>query len=677
MHRTTAKGKLNEDQWWFKRHWRQIQTNLREIDMLDMDAERFVADLQSFKATNVLINTAGIIASYPTKHPYHFQSPFLKGDSLAQVIEACHKADITVMARTDFSKVRRPIYEQHPEWAYVSPKGEIVDYNGDVHVCFNSDYQQKHAFEIIEEALTTHDFDGLFFNMGGYQVKDYSNIYHGICQCSKCQERFDREYGLALPKAEDMNDPVFRKYLNFKRDTLQLHSRRVYEFVKSIRPNIVISNNKEQGGVMRYESYTEVHFPLPHWQYHASDNTKFVAGSYAPAIPMNGSTNFIGIQYRHVSVSPAQQELRMAQNLANAGAMDYYIIGRPDNHQDKTGFERIKKMFHFYADHEEEYASLASKAEIAVLHGGIANQNEFRGWFRFLTENHFLFDTVMMDAALSVPWDKYKAVIVPGFESISDEVCAKLDAFAAAGGTVISVGQAAFRSYDFELRDKPALQCLGVDSYELVRSDMLSAYFRLETDLPLPRMEQTSLTYLHGNYIYAKYNDNVRKHLKLIPPHNFGPPERTYYTIVTDNPGFTVHPYGKGQGIYIPWEPGTLFHRQGYTTTTDLIADVLEQAAGLQPVKSNVSPMVEVTLHEKKDEGSLLLQLVNTSGHFGVTFYDPVTMHGLEVTVACAKQPSEVRSLVSGQPVSFAWKDGELAMKLPPLELLEAVKISL
>ncbi len=47
--------------WWEGYPWRLIQTNLREIDMLDIDAKDFVADLQAFKATAVLLNTGGII----------------------------------------------------------------------------------------------------------------------------------------------------------------------------------------------------------------------------------------------------------------------------------------------------------------------------------------------------------------------------------------------------------------------------------------------------------------------------------------------------------------------------------------------------------------------------------------------------------------------------------------
>ena len=69
--------------WWAnKKTWRFIQTNLREIDMVDILAKQVVADLQAFQANVLMINAAGIIASYPTKLPYHFQSPYLKGDSL-------------------------------------------------------------------------------------------------------------------------------------------------------------------------------------------------------------------------------------------------------------------------------------------------------------------------------------------------------------------------------------------------------------------------------------------------------------------------------------------------------------------------------------------------------------------------------------------------------------------
>jgi len=96
--------------WWETCPWRLIQTNLREIDMRDIDAERYVASLRSFEATVAMINTSGIVASYPTALEFHTPSRYLQGDDLATIVAACHDAGIKVVARTDFSKVRRALY---------------------------------------------------------------------------------------------------------------------------------------------------------------------------------------------------------------------------------------------------------------------------------------------------------------------------------------------------------------------------------------------------------------------------------------------------------------------------------------------------------------------------------------------------------------------------------------
>ena len=137
--------------WWKEEPWRLIQTNLREIDMQDLSAERYVADLKDFHATVVLLNAAGISAGYDTKLPYHSKNPYLTGDSLERIVELCHENGIRVIARADFSKVRRNVYEMHPEWAFRTEHGDVMEQNGFVQTCLCGDYQQKYAFEILEE----------------------------------------------------------------------------------------------------------------------------------------------------------------------------------------------------------------------------------------------------------------------------------------------------------------------------------------------------------------------------------------------------------------------------------------------------------------------------------------------------------------------------------------------
>jgi len=67
--------------------------------------------------------------------------------------------------------------------------------------------------------------------------------------------------------------------------------------------------------------------------------------------------------------------------------------------------------------------------------------------------------------------------------------------------------------------------------------------------------------------------------------------------------------------------------------------------------------------------------LVNGSGHFGVSFFAPATMVDLAVTVPCAAAPQSVTSLVTGQPCEATFADGHLTVSVPRLELFEAIKI--
>ncbi|MFH1086668.1 MAG: alpha-amylase family protein, partial [Chloroflexota bacterium] len=606
-----------------------------------------------------------------------YQSQFLTGDSLADVIAACHAAGIRVLARTDFSKIRRPIYEMHPDWAYRTANGDIVDYNGDVHACVMGDYQQHYALEIIREVLTTHAFDGIFFNMGGFQTRDYSGNYYGPCHCAACQRAFGGMFGLPLPAKEDMRDPVFRKYMVFKRRALGAHRDKVHDLIHAICPDICIDkDDRRGGGFVRQESNTAVDRPLPHWQYSGSGNTKWALGSYPGLISSNTTVDFIDIPYRHVAVSPDQQALRLAQSLANGGALDYYLIGRLDNHPDQSGHAPVKELFHYHAAHGADYVGLTSRADVMLLNDSRNNDSECRGWFRFLLESHFLFDTPQVEAALDLPWARYRAIVLPNLKYVGDALAAKLDAFVAAGGTLIASGETGFYDEDYERRERPALKCLGIEKVELVKEDMRPSYLLLDDKTGFARFPVTDTVYLDGPFIYCQYAAGAQPRLKLVPPHKFGPPERCYWETVLDRPGFVVHAYGQGKAIYVPWLPGELFHRQGHTNTLDFAADLLEGVGGIPRVTGNLSPMVEVTLFANAALGAQLVHLVNTSGHFGTTFYPPVPMRDLVVSLPMPAAPNSAVSLVTGEAVPFTHEGGRLTLRVPTLELMQAIKIT-
>lgn len=666
--------------WWKEKGWRLIQTNLREIDMRDIDAERYVADLKSFGATVAMINAAGIIASYPTELPHHFQSTYLTGDGLDKIVDACHAADIAVVARTDFSKIRRPVYEMNPGWAYVSPKGHIVDYNGDVHACLNGGYQQEYAPAIIQELLTKLSFDGIFFNMGGFQVRDYSGNYHGICQCSSCRMKFRDRFGLDLPLVEDMSDPVFRRYLIFKREIGRESKRNVDALIHRLRPDMVVDKAYELGfGFIRQESNTAVDRPLPRWQYSATANTKWAVTSYPFMVSSNTTVDFIDFAYRHVAVSPHEQKIRLVETLANGGALDYYLIGRLDNHPDRSGYESIRQIFRYHEHNERYYLGVQSLAKIALVDDSDQrNTGEFRGWFRFLLESHKLFDTPRLDVMETMDLSRYQTVILPDCRYISDALAARVDEFVQSGGTLIASGQSSFFDQDYERRRHPALRSLGIESVQQIREDMRSSYFEVlpEEKVRFPRLAETDLIYHEPEYVYCRYAKGVETLFRLIPPHNYGPPERCYWETVVDRPGVTMNSFGTGMAIYLPWLPGSLFHRQGHTNTFDFAVDLLENTAHCRPVGGNLPSQVQVTHFVEKDGNASLVHLVNHSGHFGNTWFAPLTLADLTVEIEAELTPQRVTSLCTGRDLEHKHAEGVLVINVPHLGLFEAIRIS-
>ena len=207
-----------EAEWWLNEPYRLVQTNLREIDARDFDIDVYVKSLQDIGANTVLINVGGIVANYYTDLEFQYRNPNLKFDLIEEVIGELHEAGIRVMGRFDFSKLNEEMAEKKPEWLYVSISGEYVNYNGQVHTSVNGGYQQEYSFKILSEALERFPLDGVFFNMIGYQTRDYSQTYHGIDQSDADREAFRLwSGGLDLPIEEDDADPVFRKYRHLSR----------------------------------------------------------------------------------------------------------------------------------------------------------------------------------------------------------------------------------------------------------------------------------------------------------------------------------------------------------------------------------------------------------------------------------------------------------------------------
>jgi hypothetical protein len=653
-----------------------IQTNLREIDMADISAKRYVQDLKEHHATIAMINAAGIIASYDTELPYHYQSEYLQGDSLKTIVDLCHENGIRVIARVDFSKIRYPIYEAHPEWAFRTKDGGIVNYNGDVQTCPNNDYQQVYALEIIQEMFRKIPFDGLFCNMGGFHSRDYSYRSHGVCHCDRCRKGYYEMFAEELPDDMDYQDPSVFRYLAYTNRRVKEQHQKLASLLQSISPEIAFDHEAYE----RIEANTEYRMRPPAWPYSAASNTRAIRGDGSRRIvPSCTSVDFIGFFYRHVAVSPALQELRLWQSLANLGGLDYYLIGRMDNHLDRSAFERVKKVYMFAEAHESIFRGLAPIADVAILRvHAWGYTKEEQGWIRILTEAHMLFDEIVY-TAFSGEWlGKYEAVILPDIKVLPGDCAKALDTYVENGGILIATGESGLYNDRYEFQMKSSLQCLGITVIEKVADDMVSSMLLVgenDRDL-LASYTDANVIAVGDRYVYADMRPEVTRYLKLIPPHPYGPPERCYFTEITKYPGICKHPYGKGLGIYLPWLPGTFYSNDGYRNSCNVMRDVLTIMCGIRSIAPKLTPMVEVTA-ASGGERRFVLQLVNDSGFFGNTYHDPLPIPDIEIQVETKCKPSSVRSLMTGRECGYEYADGMLYIQLERLDAYDAIAVRL
>jgi len=645
--------------WWTNYPWRMVQTNFREIDMADVDAEKFAQDLSDFGATVVTLNAGGILASYPSGLPFHTVSSYLTGSSLKEMVEACHAKGIKVIARMDFSKIPYAVYEQHPDWAFITAEGKIIEQNGFVQTCQNSEYQQEKVIEILQELLSTHPFDGVYCNMSGFIATDYNEKIHGFCTCANCRNGFKAAAGMDVPQKMDMRDPAMLRYMGFQSAASGKLRAKMNKAIKALNPEIAL----DKVDYLRTESHTAIGEPI--WVYSASSNSRITSGAQRTLVSDNASVDFMGFRYRESSVSPGVLELRQWQNLANSGSTSIYIMGRLDNHRDKAVFAGTKDVFRFHKQNEDLLTGLASAAEVLLVSKSRQGRYdpEQYGWVRALSASHIPFDEVRANGVSEAALAGKKTVILADASDLSPDACALIDVFAEKGGTVISSGDSGVRG------KADTLKCLGVTKVTGKTKTKSTAFtVRAEEECLFAKSSVSPVIAAGDEVIAAEFAEGITKYLNTEPEPRLGPPEVCYPTETSEDPGVTVYACGEGKGIFVPWKCGSFYHAEGYTNTLNFMQDVLYSLAGLKNMAPSLHPTVELVFSQK--EGKKVISLINGSGYFGNSFFEPVEMHNVVLEVPGTYASAEARN---GGSVSLNAKDNVTEVHLDVLKHFEMI----
>lgn len=418
--------------WWLDNNLRMIQNNLRDIDA-GMDVQKWFEEIRASHCNCVMVGAGGISSFFPTKLPFQTPSPYLKGDLLGDIVRICHENGVRVIARFDFSKTHERLLDEHPEWYYVSESGEHLHYNDTAATCVCGEYQQKKSIEILREVIENYPVDGVFFNMFGFQTKDYSNVEHGICNCASCRAAYKAFSGRELPRGDSWKTD--ETYAAFKAKVVREQLVRIKNAVKEMNPEVAVCTYHPSADIIREESNSAVDRPLPFFLYSASENCQSAQSWAGEKTMLNCAINAVDIFYRFQGVAPEMTKLRLYENIASGSQLDFCIIGDFADYPDRAGVMQCARCSPSTRKTRAFSGHLKSRSRV-LLYRPSKSDKEYIGWFILLKQAHVLFDVLDHVAAEDHPEraSGYDVLIVP------DPVkapAAMLDAARATGGKLL------------------------------------------------------------------------------------------------------------------------------------------------------------------------------------------------------------------------------------------------
>lgn len=615
--------------WWLDKTYRMIQTNFRDIDAA-MDVDKWIESLKDFECNCVMVGAAGITAYYPSKLPIQYVSPYLQGrDTLGEIVAKCHEKDIRVIVRFDFSKVHESLERpENEDWFTITGEGKHYHFNDTVHTCLCGSYQREHSLEIIREVITNYPVDGIFFNYFGMHTKDYAGRDYGMCHCEGCKRLFREFSGYALPDAHSAPE-VWKQYDAFKLAMSSDVMARVCKVVKAYSPDIAISTyHYTHVDLVRNESNSApgYAYPINLYEFQSAENVAEIRtncrGTKASA---NCVINAESMKHRFAGVPHQLTRIRLYEEMAQGGWLDFCIIGTFEGYPDREAYEDIREIFTFHKAHEAYFRKLESCAKVALVQsihttpvygGSEANH----GVFRLLKTAHIPFDVIGWEAIAQQPdmLDPYEAIIIVDESYARDVVireARKRGIFILITDVTTPFAQATAKE-------------LGAQITQTLPEEVLTAcYWSVPDKALFGRFASKDWIAQLGEYALMDA-PGYEKMLPQISPALYAPPERAYGHTVTGVPGLLWNK--EARIAIIPWPLMKRYYIHANMDCANLLLDVLEHGAPKARLIQTDAPAA-VELFVDRSHGDTLVQLLNLTNYLGACVGDYIPVHDIHI----------------------------------------------
>ena len=468
---------------WYRTTTRWAQINLAEIDPPRFDHAWWRSHWRRTRVQGVVVNAGGIVAYYPSAFPLHRRASALGDrDLYGDVVRSARAEDLKVIARMDSNRVAQDFFEVHPDWVTRDLQGEPYRVQDKYFTCINSPYYYEYLPLVLQEIIERSHPDGFSDNSWTGMARNR------ICYCQHCRRKFKDETGGELPRSHDWSDAAYREWIRWSY-TLRT---RLFAFNNSVTTE---AGGKDCiwsgmiGGDLPYNcerfvdikeilAHTEI-VMLDHQRRKVADgfagNTEAgkrlheVAGTHKLIPESMPQYQLGGPIFRLAAMPPAEVRLWSSSGFAGGIQPWWHLIGA--THEDRRQYAMAEPIFRWHEANEEILVNREPVADVAVVwsqenhdfHGQDRaverTINPYRGVMKALDRAGLTWIPVNADH-IARDGHRFGVLILPNIAAMSDPQVKAVEAYSAAGGSVIATSETSLQGRYGEARTELALGAL-------------------------------------------------------------------------------------------------------------------------------------------------------------------------------------------------------------------------
>jgi len=643
------------------------------------------------------------------KGVFYFKTKIAKKvprDFLSEYLPEAHKREIKVLVYYNVHWINVNFGKEHPDWLQVNSEGKTIDnlYGSGNAPCVNSPSWREWSLQGIKD-LASYDIDGIFL--------DGPIFVPGACYCKNCQKAFKHAYDLELPRKEDWKDPVWRKFIEFRYNSIATYLRDARTALKEVRPEAVIYMNctglwpawpaardnrrlmpyqdllGAEGGFLYYDLRSE-----PLWKPGMTAKLIETQAEGKPTVVFIAGANKGWDEY---ILTPAETKLLYADTLAN-GANPWY--GIPLSKTDRPGALAAGEMNMFIQRNAEYLERTTPLAKVALFWSSMTAdyyrasvpvtdftpQGEklekkeaagnfyasFLGCYEALVRSHVPFVVLDEEALKFETLKNYDLLIAPNCACISKDKAEVIMNYVKNGGNLIaSFETSRYDEYGNPLDDFRLSEVFGVKVGRGVFGPMKLDYISIVEKHPILENLSTSLlpSPVYGVEVFPTTSKVLAMYHKKMPARYVKIPP------LSNNPVFLINEYGNGKSFYIA---GNFFEHY-YNYHNPDYRKILANATSLMARKlitlENCPRSVEVTLRQQLNNRRLIVHLVNFTGEMTRPIESIVPIRNIKITVHGFSELRYAKALWLKESLSVEQKSQEVTFTLPLLKEYEIVSL--